>query len=88
MGWVRALGALVASANFVNCFVSLSFFFLFFFLMFSAVRVVSFLSSSNGITFSCNLQAIVRAVKDGWHDLPLTSYGISNAIDYQQVCGI
>lgn len=31
MGWVRALGALVASANFVNCFVSLSFFFLFFF---------------------------------------------------------
>ena len=29
MGWVRALGALVASANFVNCFVSLSFFFLF-----------------------------------------------------------
>lgn len=56
--------------------------------MFSAVRVVSFLSSSNGITFSCNLQAIVRAVKDGWHDLPLTSYGISNAIDCQQVCGI
>lgn len=86
MGWVRALDALVASANFVNCFVSLSFFFLFF-LMFSAVRVVSFLSSSNGITFCCDLQAIVRAVKDGWHNLPLTSYGISNAIDYQ-VCGI